>query len=80
MGSCKGTKGLRVKPFGQLYQRVRKPSQTAAWQTKCFRLHWERIGIVEEEKKYHLDIVRVSSVKRRGSGIVDLSDGWKLSM
>ena len=33
---------------------------------------------VEEAKKYHLDIVGVSSTKRRGSGIVDLDGGWKL--
>ena len=34
--------------------------------------------LVEEAKKYHLDIVGVSSTKRRGSGIVDLDGGWKL--
>ena len=57
MGSCNETKGLRVKPFGQLYQRARKPSQTAAWQTKCFRLHWERIGIGIREKKSIISIL-----------------------
>ena len=34
--------------------------------------------MVEEAKKYHLDIVGVSSTKRRGSGIVDLDGGRKL--
>ena len=34
--------------------------------------------LVKETKKYHLDIVGVSSIKRRGSGIVDLDGGWKL--
>ena len=34
--------------------------------------------LVEEAKRYHLDIAEISSTKRRGSGIVDLDDGWKL--
>ena len=34
--------------------------------------------LIEEAKKYHLDIVGVFSTKRRGSGIVDLDGGWKL--
>ena len=29
-------------------------------------------------KNYHLDVVDVSSTKRRGSRIVDLDGGWKL--
>ena len=34
--------------------------------------------LVKEAKRYHLDIIRVSSTKRRGSGTVDLDGGWKL--
>ena len=34
--------------------------------------------MVEEAKKYHFNIVRVSSTKRRGSRIVGLDDEWKL--
>ena len=34
--------------------------------------------LVEEVKKYCLDIVGVSSPKRHGSGIVDFNGGWKL--
>ena len=34
--------------------------------------------LVEEEKKYHLDAVGVSSTKKRSSRIVDLDGGWKL--
>ena len=34
--------------------------------------------MVEEAKKYHLDIVGVSSTRRRSSGIIDLDGGWKL--
>ena len=34
--------------------------------------------LVEEAKRYHRDIIRVSSTKRRGSGTVDLDGGWKL--
>ena len=38
----------------------------------------KRVGIAKRGKKYHLDIVGVSSIKRRGSEIVDLDDWWKL--
>ena len=38
----------------------------------------KELELVEEAKKYHLDIVGVSSTKRRGSGIVELGGGWKL--
>ena len=34
--------------------------------------------MVEEAKWYHLDIIGVSSTKRRGSGTVDLDGRWKL--
>ena len=34
--------------------------------------------MVEEAKRYHLDIIGVSSTKRRGSGTVNLDGGWKL--
>ena len=33
---------------------------------------------MEKVKKYHFDILGVSSIKRRGSRIVDLDGGWKL--
>ena len=36
------------------------------------------LELVEEAKRYHLDIIGVSSTKRRGSGTVDLDDEWKL--
>ena len=38
----------------------------------------KELELVEEARKYHLDIVGVSSIKRRGSGIVDLGGGWKI--
>ena len=38
----------------------------------------KELELVEEAKKYHLDIVEVSSTKRHGSGKVDLDGGWKL--
>ena len=34
--------------------------------------------LVEEAKQYHLNIVRVSSTKRPGSGTMNLDGGWKL--
>ena len=36
-----------------------------------FTLTGKEMELVEEAKRYHLDIVRISSTKRRGSGIVD---------
>ena len=38
----------------------------------------KELELVEEAKRYHLDIIGVSSTKRRGSGTVDLDGGWKL--
>ena len=47
--------------------------------------HWniltltgKELELVEEAKRYDLDIVGVSSTKQRGSGTVDLNGGWKL--
>ena len=34
--------------------------------------------LVREAEQYHLDIVRVSSTKCRGSDIAELNKGWKL--
>ena len=34
--------------------------------------------MVEEAQRYHLDIIGVSSTKRRSFGTVDLDGGWKL--
>ena len=38
----------------------------------------KELELVEEAKRYHLDIIRVSSTKRRRSGTVDWDGGWKL--
>ena len=38
----------------------------------------KELGLVEEAKRYYLDIIGVSSTKRHGSGTVHLDDGWKL--
>ena len=38
----------------------------------------KELELVEEAKRYHLNIIGVSSIKRRGSGTVDLDGGWKL--
>ena len=38
----------------------------------------KELELVEEAQRYHLDIIKVSSNKRRGSGTVDLDGGWKL--
>ena len=55
-----------------------KLSQTVAWEVECSHSQRERVGIGRRGKKYHLDIVEISSAKRCGSEIVDLDDGWKL--
>ena len=38
----------------------------------------KELEVVEEAKRYHLNIIGVSSSKRRGSGTVDLDGRWKL--
>ena len=38
----------------------------------------KELELVEEAKRYHLDIIGVSSTKQRGSGTMDLDGGWKL--
>ena len=38
----------------------------------------KELELIEEAKRYHLDIIGVSLTKRRGSGTVDLDGGWKL--
>jgi len=38
----------------------------------------KELELVEEAKRYHLDIAGVSSTKRRGSGTMNLDGGWKL--
>ena len=38
----------------------------------------KELKLVEKAKKYHPNIVGVSSTKRCGSGIVELDGGWKL--
>ena len=43
-----------------------------------FTLTGEKLELVEEAKRYHFDIIGVSSTKGCGSGTVDLDGGWKL--
>ena len=38
----------------------------------------KELELVEEAKRYYLNIIGVSSTKRRGSGTVDLDGEWKL--
>ena len=59
--------------------RVRQRHQTMAignW--NVFSITGKEQELVGEAKRYRLDIVGVSSTKRRGSGTVDLDGGWKL--
>ena len=41
-------------------------------------LSGKELGLVEEAKRYYLDIIGVSLTKRCGSGTVDLDGRWKL--
>ena len=41
-------------------------------------LNGKEQGLVWEAEQYHLDIVGVSSTKRRGSDTVELNESWKL--
>ena len=43
-----------------------------------FTLTGKEKELVEEAKRYQLDIVGLSSTKRRGSGTMSLDGGWKL--
>ena len=36
------------------------------------------LELVEEARRYHLDIIGVFSTKQHGSGTVNLDGGWKL--
>ena len=38
----------------------------------------KELELVKEAKRYHLDVIGGSSTKRRGSGTVELDNGWKL--
>ena len=55
-----------------------QPSPTAVGQLEYPPLTGKELKLVEEEKRYHLNITGVFSTKRRGSGTVDLDGGWKL--
>ena len=46
--------------------------------SNIFTLTGKELEMVEEAKQYHLDIIEVSSTKRRGSKTVDLDGRWKL--
>ena len=37
----------------------------------------KELELVQEAKRYFLDSIGVSSIKRRGTGTVDLDGGWK---
>ena len=43
-----------------------------------FSLTVKEQELVEEAKRYRLDIVGISATKRHGSGIVQMGDGWRL--
>ena len=58
-----------------------QPSPTAVGRLEYPHPHiltGKELELVEEAKRYHFDIIGVSSTKRRGSGTVDLDGRWKL--
>ena len=50
--------------------------QLSNW--NILNLTGKKLELVEEANRYHLDVIGVSSTKRRGSRTVDLDGGWKL--
>ena len=72
----------------EVAQSIRTRDNVALSQVKHHQLllgNWNILNItgkelelVEETKRYHFNIIEVSSTKRRGFGTVDLYDGWKL--
>ena len=79
---------LRLKRRTEAAQTIRTRDNVAhsrVYHHKLLLDNWniltltgKELELVEEAKRYHLDIVGVSSTKRRGSGTVDLDGGWKL--
>ena len=58
---------------------MRQPSPTAVGQLEyILTLTGKELELVEKAKHYHVDIIRVSSTKIRGSGTADSNGGWKL--
>ncbi|CAF1534892.1 unnamed protein product [Adineta ricciae] len=41
-------------------------------------LNGKEVEVVEEAQKYHLDILGISSTKRKGKGSITLNNGWQL--
>ena len=88
LSSSTNVPATRLERWSRTVQNNRTQGYAAHFRRKHHRLllgSWNVITLtgkeselVEEAKKYHLDIVGVSSIKRRGSGIVDLDGGWKL--
>ena len=66
-----GTQGFAVQ-FRKNYHRL----LLGEWSVLI--LTGKELRLTKEAKKYHFDIVGVSSTKRCSSGIVNLNDGWKL--
>ena len=56
----------------------RRPWTLAAGSWNVTSLRNKQDELVDEAKRYRLDIVGVSSTKRHGSGTKDLQEGWKL--
>ena len=52
--------------------------QFGHWHWIIFALTRKVIALVEEAKRYRLEIIGSSSTKMRGSGTVDLDGGYKL--
>ena len=48
------------------------------WAIATYPHPYRRLEFVETAKRYHVDIIGVSSTKIRGSGAVDSDGGWKL--
>lgn len=76
--TCHGTGGRarQCKPGPQRSSRQALPLRVATWNVSS--ITGKELELVEEMKSYRIDVVGISSTKRRGSGTVDLEGGWKL--
>ena len=72
LGVCGSNRGQRTVSVVELVPNIK----IYALERHCTQ--WKRAGIGLRAEQYHLDIVGVSSTKRRGSDTVELNEGSKL--
>ena len=88
-GSSTNVPATRLKRRMEAAQSIRTRDNVAHSRVNHHQLLWlsnwniltltgKELELIDEAKRYHLDIIGVASTKRRGSGTVDLDGGWNL--